>query len=92
MWNETVLYAGYAGSKKYNNNYNCYFYFSLYTYIFYYFSHHKTPAIACSYKAAAGYLYPLEKGFIYVHKPPVHIRFEEIASVNFARGGTSSTK
>ncbi|CAH0715384.1 unnamed protein product, partial [Brenthis ino] len=54
--------------------------------------HHKTPAIACSYKAAAGYLYPLEKGFIYVHKPPVHIRFEEIASVNFARGGTSSTK
>ncbi|XP_046965932.1 FACT complex subunit Ssrp1 isoform X1 [Vanessa cardui] len=54
--------------------------------------HHKTPAIACSYKAAAGYLYPLEKGFIYVHKPPVHIRFEEIASVNFARGGASSTK
>ncbi|CAB3261651.1 unnamed protein product [Arctia plantaginis] len=37
--------------------------------------HHKTPAIACSYKAAA-----------------VHIRFEEIASVNFARGGASSTK
>ncbi|VVC97516.1 FACT complex subunit Ssrp1 [Leptidea sinapis] len=54
--------------------------------------HHKTPAIACSYKAAAGYLYPLEKGFIYVHKPPVHIRFEEMASVNFARGGASSTK
>lgn len=54
--------------------------------------HHKTPAIACSYKAAAGYLYPLDKGFIYVHKPPVHIRFEEIASVNFARGGASSTK
>ncbi|XP_045447879.1 FACT complex subunit Ssrp1 [Melitaea cinxia] len=54
--------------------------------------HHRTPAIACSHKAAAGYLYPLDKGFIYVHKPPVHIRFEEIASVNFARGGASSTK
>ncbi|CAG5045157.1 unnamed protein product [Parnassius apollo] len=53
--------------------------------------HHKTPAIACSYKAAAGYLYPLEKGFIF-NKPPVHIRFEEIASVNFARGGASATK
>lgn len=54
--------------------------------------HSGTPAIGCSYKAAAGYMYPLERGFIYVHKPPVHIRFEEINSVNFARsgGGTRS--
>ncbi|XP_067000810.1 FACT complex subunit Ssrp1 isoform X1 [Anabrus simplex] len=54
--------------------------------------HSGTPAIGCSYKAAAGYLYPLERGFIYIHKPPVHIRFEEIVSVNFARsgGGTRS--
>lgn len=52
--------------------------------------HSGTPAIGCSYKAAAGYLYPLERGFIYVHKPPVHIRFEEIASVNFARSGGST--
>ncbi|KAF7270248.1 structure specific recognition protein [Rhynchophorus ferrugineus] len=49
--------------------------------------HSGTPAIGCSFKAAAGYLYPLERGFIYVHKPPIHIRFEEIGSVNFARGG-----
>ncbi|KYM97886.1 FACT complex subunit Ssrp1 [Cyphomyrmex costatus] len=47
--------------------------------------HTGTPAISCSFKAAAGYLYPLERGFIYVHKPPIHIRFEEIASLNFAR-------
>jgi len=52
--------------------------------------HTGTPAIGCSFKAAAGYLYPLERGFIYVHKPPIHIRFEEIASVNFARGGGST--
>jgi len=52
--------------------------------------HTGTPAISCSFKAAAGYLYPLERGFIYVHKPPIHIRFEEIASVNFARGGGST--
>lgn len=49
-----------------------------------------TPAISCSFKAAAGYLYPLERGFIYVHKPPIHIRFEEISAVNFARGGGST--
>ncbi|GLH09484.1 FACT complex subunit Ssrp1 [Gryllus bimaculatus] len=54
--------------------------------------HSGTPAIGCSYKAAAGYLYPLERGFIYIHKPPVHLRFDEITSVNFARsgGGTRS--
>ncbi|XP_065345352.1 FACT complex subunit Ssrp1 isoform X2 [Cloeon dipterum] len=52
--------------------------------------HSGTPAVGCSYKAAAGYLYPLERGFIYVHKPPVHIRFEEIMSVNFARSGGST--
>ncbi|CAK9814148.1 FACT complex subunit Ssrp1 [Anthophora quadrimaculata] len=53
-------------------------------------SHSGTLAISCSFKAAAGYLYPLERGFIYVYKPPIHIRFEEIASVNFARGGGST--
>lgn len=52
--------------------------------------HSGTPAIGCSFKATAGYLYPLERGFIYVHKPPIHIRFEEIASVNFARSGGST--
>lgn len=52
--------------------------------------HSGTPAVGCSYKAAAGYLYPLERGFIYVHKPPIHLRFEEIAGVNFARSGGST--
>lgn len=52
--------------------------------------HSGTPAVGCSFKAAAGYLYPLERGFIYVHKPPMHIRFEEISCVNFARGGGST--
>ncbi|XP_061390564.1 FACT complex subunit Ssrp1-like [Musca vetustissima] len=52
--------------------------------------HSGTAAVGCSFKAAAGYLYPLERGFIYIHKPPVHIRFEEIATVNFARSGGST--
>jgi len=46
-------------------------------------------SITCSYKASNGLLYPLERGFIFVHKPAVHIRFEEIANVNFARGSTT---
>lgn len=52
--------------------------------------HTGTPAVTCSYKAAAGYIYPLERGFIFIHKPPIHIRFEEIATVNFARSGGST--
>ena len=48
-----------------------------------------TSAITCSYKASSGLLYPLERGFIFVHKPPVHVRFDEISSVNFARGSTT---
>jgi len=47
-------------------------------------------AITCSYKAQSGYLYPLERGFIFIHKPPVHIRFDEITAINFARSGGST--
>ncbi|XP_076150057.1 FACT complex subunit SSRP1 [Alosa pseudoharengus] len=52
--------------------------------------HSGAQCITCSYKASSGLLYPLERGFIYVHKPPVHLRFEEISSVNFARGTTTT--
>jgi len=54
--------------------------------------HSGTQSIACSHKATTGYLYPLERGFIFVPKPPLHIRFEEVESVNFARsaGNTRS--
>jgi structure-specific recognition protein 1 len=54
------------------------------------FSHSGTQAVVCSFKASSGYLYPLEKGFMFVHKPPIHIRFDEIGSVNFARSAGSS--
>jgi len=50
-----------------------------------------TPAIGCSYKgnnkAFTGFLYPLVSGFIFIHQPVVHISFDEVASVNFSRGG-----
>lgn len=52
--------------------------------------HSGTPAISCSFKAASGFLYPLERGFIFVYKPPIYIRFDEINHVNFARSGGST--
>uniref|UniRef100_A0A6G1S5Y2 FACT complex subunit SSRP1 n=1 Tax=Aceria tosichella TaxID=561515 RepID=A0A6G1S5Y2_9ACAR len=47
-------------------------------------------AITCSYKNNIGFLYPLERGFLYVHKPAIHVRFEEINSINFARSHVST--
>ncbi|VDN54982.1 unnamed protein product [Dracunculus medinensis] len=52
--------------------------------------HSGTPAVMCAHRQASGFLYPLEKGFVYVHKPPMYIRFEEISSVNFARSDVST--
>ncbi len=47
---------------------------------------------ACSYKANAGFLYPLERGFIFVNKPALHILFSDISCVKFDRSnqGTRS--
>jgi structure-specific recognition protein 1 len=59
-------------------------------------SHQGWSAIKCAFKANDGYLYPLERSFFFVHKPPTYIRFDEIANVEFARvssgGGTSSNR
>lgn len=52
--------------------------------------HSHTNCISCSYKAATGFLYPLERGFIFVHKPPLHIRFDEISTVHFARSASTN--
>ncbi|KAF5399434.1 FACT complex subunit SSRP1, partial [Paragonimus heterotremus] len=43
-------------------------------------------AVACSYKASVGLLYPLERGFTFVPRPPVSIRFDEVITVQFSRG------
>ncbi|KAK4470099.1 hypothetical protein MN116_005684 [Schistosoma mekongi] len=43
-------------------------------------------AVACSYKAYVGLLYPLERGFTFVPRPPISIRFDEIITVQFSRG------
>ena len=48
-------------------------------------SNNNLDAISCSNRATNGFLYPLDKGFIFVHKPTIYIKFEGIASVNFGR-------
>lgn len=48
-------------------------------------------AISCALRANPGLLYPLEKALLFIHKPSVLIRFEEVSSVNFARVSGAGT-
>ncbi len=52
------------------------------------------PCVKCALRASEGHLYPLEKSFVFIHKPPVLIRFDEVDSVEFQRyaGGQGSTR
>lgn len=53
---------------------------------------HGQAGIACSLKASEGYIYPLEKSFLFVPKPNVYIPNSEIAHITFSRvGGTVSS-
>eukprot|EP00954_Amorphochlora_amoebiformis_P008945 695293-Amorphochlora_amoeboformis.AAC.1 len=49
------------------------------------------PCIQCSYKTNYGYLYIFKKSFFFVHKPPTHIRHDQISSVEFVRLQSSGT-
>ena len=53
-------------------------------------SHYRQPVVTCSHKAASGFLYPLERGFIFVYKPPIFLRYDELRSVSFERSGGST--
>ena len=53
-------------------------------------------AVNCSVKASTGQLYPLERSFVFVHKPTLVLRFEDVSNVEFERfsgyGQGSATK
>ncbi|KAN0023828.1 hypothetical protein ACTFIV_008215 [Dictyostelium citrinum] len=49
-------------------------------------------SIKCSLKANEGYLYPLERCFFFVHKPPTYIKFEDISNIEFSRYGAPSVR
>lgn len=54
-------------------------------------STHDQAGVSCSLKASEGYLYPLEKCFMFVPKPTVYIPHSEISHITFSRVGQSST-
>ncbi len=50
-------------------------------------SHHGQYGIKCSIKAAEGFLYCLEKAFMFVPKPATYISYDSISSITFSRVG-----
>ncbi|KAH6682065.1 hypothetical protein B0J14DRAFT_229781 [Halenospora varia] len=50
-------------------------------------SHHGQYGIKCSIKASEGFLYCLEKAFMFVPKPATYIAFEQVKTVVFSRVG-----
>ncbi|KAL3425215.1 structure-specific recognition protein [Phlyctema vagabunda] len=57
-------------------------------------SHHGVAGIKCSIKASEGFLYCLEKAFMFVPKPATYISFEQTTSITFSRvgGATSASR
>jgi len=47
--------------------------------------------VSCNYKANNGHLYFLNKSFFFIKKPPVYVRHDEIASVEFKRAAAASS-
>jgi structure-specific recognition protein 1 len=46
-------------------------------------------AVRCSLKAAEGTLYPLAKTFVFINKPTIILKFEDVELVEFKRYETS---
>ena len=47
--------------------------------------------VRCSHRAMEGHLYCMKKGFLFVNKPVVFIKYDEVASVEFSRTEQGAT-
>jgi structure-specific recognition protein 1 len=48
-------------------------------------------SLKCSHKATEAIMYPLEKAFLILQKPPIYVSFSEIASITFSRVASAAT-
>lgn len=46
--------------------------------------------LKCSVKANDGFLYPLDRGFFFIHKPPIYVAYSSVSAVEFTRVNASS--
>lgn len=47
--------------------------------------------LPCAYKANQGYIYPLEKSFLFLNKPPLYIQYADINLITISRVGELSS-
>jgi structure-specific recognition protein 1 len=50
-----------------------------------YRSEQDNQSVKCSVRANPGFIFPLQKSMIFLYKPVIYIRFEEIRYIEFAR-------
>jgi structure-specific recognition protein 1 len=50
-------------------------------------SHHSQAGVKCSIKANEGFLYPLDRSFLFVPKPATYISFDNVAGLTLSRVG-----
>jgi len=55
-------------------------------------SHKGSKAISCSVKAAEGHLYPMKSSIVFIHKPVLYIRHNELRHVEFSRTSQGSSR
>eukprot|EP00697_Spironema_sp_BW2_P014893 gnl/Spiro4/5537_TR2812_c0_g1_i1.p1 gnl/Spiro4/5537_TR2812_c0_g1~~gnl/Spiro4/5537_TR2812_c0_g1_i1.p1 ORF type:complete len:576 (+),score=211.91 gnl/Spiro4/5537_TR2812_c0_g1_i1:71-1729(+) len=51
----------------------------------------ESKGIRCAYKANVGFLFPLDHGFLFIPKPSLYIRFQDVLAVEFSRVESGST-
>eukprot|EP00753_Platysulcus_tardus_P020941 PLAT848.1.p1 GENE.PLAT848.1~~PLAT848.1.p1 ORF type:complete len:602 (+),score=349.19 PLAT848.1:35-1807(+) len=54
-------------------------------------SDRETSSVTCALRTSTGALYPLERSFLFIHKPTTYLRYSDIASVEFQRYAGSSS-
>lgn len=51
-----------------------------------------SPCFRCSYKAESGHFYPLEDYFVFIHKPVIIIKYQDVSSISIGRTVGAQTK
>jgi structure-specific recognition protein 1 len=49
-------------------------------------------AVNCSVKAAEGYLFPLKSSLVFIHKPVIYLRHNELRHIEFSRTGAGVSR
>eukprot|EP00123_Amoebidium_parasiticum_P017710 comp23957_c0_seq1/m.42413 comp23957_c0_seq1/g.42413 ORF comp23957_c0_seq1/g.42413 comp23957_c0_seq1/m.42413 type:complete len:685 (-) comp23957_c0_seq1:122-2176(-) len=52
----------------------------------------ESKCVKCAYKTSHGFLYPLDSGLLFIHKPAIYVRYQEIILATFDRQAGSGMR